>query len=897
MEKDASLLDAARSITGEKHPARRRALLAEAVVEHGTALIQAISSLAPQEGPAAGSTDLSEIASEASELWSGWLSGTRISRRPDEGERRVQELRRLAGEEPDDPVLGRLAADAVMRLPAGSPLRDEAFARRTLLGLLQRAQDQRGDENDLLEALFYLLHHRLTPGPEAWTLIEEGLEAVAHGGAAGPPIGDFVEAAHGYCIVSATQDWLRRGDGYFLWLARARELLAVAEGLGEVIGPRLARLRALQFDTADDAAEAAAAYAAIPSGEDLEQVRRQMQVVAEATLRLQIGDYGRVVTLTAALLPITAERYLTAVAEEDVDSTGFVLGRAVSLLVSGLVHLDRYQEAVEIVDVSKSLRLRYRSALAQHPSRPDVLKLERALLGLSRHARAPTPNPPAAEGSGFGVSLRLQLLEQYRRTRPDLGAVVTSCPSVDEIAAVLAKNEGAVILAGCDDLTLVALITQAGDLSVAPLTSSPWEDWSTLFEGDEGWLQVLSGHQIGRDATALPKLLAHADRMLGRPIRKLADQEGISILAVIPHRWLHLVPFWALPSLDEYPVSLFSSARELVATRQRPAGGGVEGHLVAADPTGDLPGSWSEAQSVRRLADDLTVLGPGRAKPATRGEIAARLPGSRLFHFSGHAISDHRRPERSALLVTPTPLLTHDPFPAWVAAAVGWQETPGGERFCDVPSVGVLTEERDLATGRLERRLERGLEPTLVARYRGEALVQLGELWSAEDLATSGVSTGCEVAFLSACEASVAGGGSAYIDEYGGLPAALRLDGVRTVLACLWPVDEGLAAMFVDRFYARLVDGASDPAAVAREVRAWLRRATYPEVRAYVDVMADRVRADSPRAALLLEAFAAGLADRGATPFGDPREWAAFGALGGGIPWVARGGKDEDHAG
>jgi CHAT domain-containing protein len=180
--------------------------------------------------------------------------------------------------------------------------------------------------------------------------------------------------------------------------------------------------------------------------------------------------------------------------------------------------------------------------------------------------------------------------------------------------------------------------------------------------------------------------------------------------------------------------------------------------------------------------------------------------------------------------------------------------------------------------------MERGAAPTLYARYAGGRLRRLGELWSVGDILAQGRESPCQLAFLSACQAGVAGGKSAYIDEYGGLPAALRLGGVASVVCSLWEVDEGFTSLYTAMFYAHLPAGPADPVAVVRQVGRDLREAHKPEVLRRLDRLADEVRARSPRAALALEAYRAKIeAERGDFPFARPWEWASFYAIGGGV--------------
>jgi CHAT domain-containing protein len=274
------------------------------------------------------------------------------------------------------------------------------------------------------------------------------------------------------------------------------------------------------------------------------------------------------------------------------------------------------------------------------------------------------------------------------------------------------------------------------------------------------------------------------------------------------------------------------------------------------------------------------VLLPGGQ--ATASAIAASLQDAGFFHFSGHAYSDHGDPDRSALLVAPAPDNAPDPFPAWVAAAK-WRPASGGWRTAEIPGTGRLSERGNPETQEVERRMERGSAPTLYARYSGGRLRRLGELWSVGDILALGQRSECRFAFLSACESGVAGGKSSYVDEYGGLPAALRLGGIDSLVCSLWEVDEGFTALYADLFYEQLPAGRADPVAVVRQAGQWLREARKQEVLQRLDHLADQVRKRSPRAAMALEAYRAKIdRERGDVPYATAWEWASFYAIGGG---------------
>lgn len=888
---------------------RRRDVLAHNVVEFGSAFVTCLERASAD--PAAGGlpasdpglqAELADLVSQAGRLLTDWLGGDRITWRADEGERRILELRRQAARDPGDSVLARLAADAVLRLPPGHERRDVAFARDVLLNQMERARQPDGDVNDLLVPLFYLLQHDLVSPDVFGALIDEAIAATAGRTPHPAAVRDMLEAAHNYCVRQAADAWEDGGPAYVAWIGRAQRLLDVAgdERFGLDLGSRLTAMRARQFDVTDEAQQAADAYAEFIDATGMESGRARWAALSEATLRLGAGEYQRVLD---RLLPIAQElldRYLTAVTETDIADAGFAYGRAAALMTSALIHLGKDEAGVCLIDTAKSARLRYRAALWQHPAQAAVLELERAILAASRTARQ---GENAADDE---PTMRTRLLEQYRRLRPDLGDRVSKLRPVAEIAGALTSGEGVIVLAALDDMTTISLITPTLTLLTMVLRSWPWQRWDALLDAPDGWRQLLAG-QSGTDRPpeegpgrrppstgpqVLDNLIDAADRVLGENIRKIIDQAGESTskLVIVPHTWLHLIPFWALPALDGLPLSVFSSVDEFVTSRSATrmtlsAEGGSPACLIVANPTGDLLCSASEAESAARLAATSPVLLAG--EQATTRHIASRLRNAMVFHFSGHAYSDHGDPDRSALLVAPADGSSTDPFSGWMSGATPSHMAHDGWRTADVPGVGRLWERGDRASGDLERRMERGSQPTIYARYVDGDLRRLGEEWSVGDILALGQRSPCRLAFLSACSSGTAGGRSAYIDEYGGLPSALRLGGVTTLVCSLWEVDEGFTALYADLFYEHLSVGAAswtgviDPVAAVRQTSRWLREARKPEVLRRLDRLADQVRPRSPRTAMTLEAYRHAIETRpGDIPYAAPWEWASFYAVG-----------------
>src|SRR6266849_4589651 len=177
---DAARLAAVRHVLSQ--PAdRRRAALADGLVEFGPLLVGTLGQAAQDPVAAGFQADerepLADLAGQAGALLTAWLTGERITPRADEAERRVLTLKREAAADPEDPVLGRLAADAIMRLPAGHEQRDLVFARDVLVRQAERARKPGGDVNDLLMSVFYLLHHQLISPGEFVPLVDESIAA------------------------------------------------------------------------------------------------------------------------------------------------------------------------------------------------------------------------------------------------------------------------------------------------------------------------------------------------------------------------------------------------------------------------------------------------------------------------------------------------------------------------------------------------------------------------------------------------------------------------------------------------------------------------------------------------------------------------------------------------
>ena len=532
----------------------------------------------------------------------------------------------------------------------------------------------------------------------------------------------------------------------------------------------------------------------------------------EAPMRYELGEHDRVVEILAPRLAAYEARYLTAFAREDVESKGEMFGRVTMQLAFSHAHRGNWRDAVAVLDRGKSRRSRYRAALRSAPEGAEILERERELYELDRGAVYRPPVLPDAQVDPLatGVSPRTSLVEAYRRLRPRLEEDGLSTPSLAEVARVLANDEAALIL-GHHYETAMVVAVRSDDTTTptmarfVPLVVGRLVEVLAPNEG-HGWLTAIAaGAERAEVEAGLRRLLDVADEL----VRTTADElyaAGVRRLVVVPHRLLHLVPFWAVPSLSRFTVETAPSAAAVVSARGALVPSLGSRAAVVANPTGDLRIAHAEADAVER---HLTALGI-HSRRLTRTEATetavvealAQRPG--ILHFCGHGQSDLMHPEVSALLVCPDPQLAggaEDPFVAWTSAVPEWRED-GDMRWGDVPGLGRMIEERTELG--LERRLEYGDHGTLWTLYKADRRVAVAELWSAGEMLISRDLDGCALAVLSACESGLGALGAGELDEAAGLPAAVQLAGAASVVATLWPVGDAESALFVDELYGEL---------------------------------------------------------------------------------------------
>ena len=822
-----------------------------------------------------------------------WLSGTRFGDRADEDARRARFALWFGSLKPG---LARMAARAVFRLPAGHPDRDVNGVGRLLLKQLQFAVERRIPVASALDAIGGFLQLDLGSPERSLALIAAGRRILER--EALLTQNDNFRGVAAACLLRFADEAERssREDDAVWQRAEAHEIV---DSLKTVATPGQDELLVRSVLTRSG------------EGEERTNLLRPLfqkdgplddialfAVRKEASDRYHRRQYRDVISLLTPLLPVFEEHYLTAVDSARIESAGSQLSDALMWTAFSHAQLGEWREALQLVDQSKSLRVRFERALRESLGAERLLTLQAAIQALDRGLPVDVPLPAvdaASDPVGARLSIQSRMVEAYRAQRGGVTSGRLEGMDVAEVAGCVGDSHAALILAvGGGAELLAALIT--GNDTVNPWAASLLPSHvhraitRTIVDAGSGWLVAVNTTGLIKDpAGSLDKALAVLDAAIGQPVAEAMSQLGLSSLVVVAHEHLHMIPFWALPAFASFDVMMVPSARDLVSLRAAPVS--IRGRaLVVANPTLDLKSADAEGAVV---SDALRAVGfeveEVHRADATESALTARVTGRAILHFAGHARSDPFRPLQSSLEVHPDSALagaTGDSMMA-MAQAASFGAMTDNERWADIPGVGRLYERVFPVSRRAEYRLEHGLRGTLLAQCAMDdgagpdhrELVRLSELWSAGDLITSQLLAGCGLVFLSSCEAG-RGRFSVGMDEYAGLPAALELAGAGAIICPLWRVDDVMSAVFAHLFYEQLLaaPGVIDLGSLVSHTRSMLRLMTAPEASRRVRALA--ARADRPGTRFSLEARATRIEKDGGMPFAHPLSWAAFHVVG-----------------
>ncbi|HKE92880.1 MAG TPA: CHAT domain-containing protein, partial [Povalibacter sp.] len=767
----------------------------------------------PEDTPenAAWRETMTPLRDEASTVVAKWLNGTDYLGSADEAERRA----RLGIWMLDMGQIGlaRLISKSILSLPEAHPLHDRTKARDGLLRYIE-AMREGGDAEGEILAIGDLLRFDLLDD-------NASLEFIARGEELFPKVDaeeygrDFLLEAFSYYL-GRTRDATTDAD---VWRAKRDAVYERIANIGSTDQTRAKNLlvAALALHEADEFAAAVDAFHRAREGGFLSRDTNLMAARYEVRLRLGLPEQDQqVIDIVTPLIDAYEEQYIAAVEASAIDEAGATFNEMTMALAFANAALGHWKEAVAALERGKSLRLRHQAALRRSPAGATLLALEEQLHALGRGVE------PAAAGQtpdkkidwiGAELSAQTRVLEEYRRMRATLPHDLAAHPTLADIAGSLMPGEMALLmgLSYCGTLItgVMSSDSEAPSLTLLrPDLTMTWLGGQLLGADSDGFILALeAGEELRDPRPPLDRLLTAIDAAIGSPLAALLERHGVQRLVVVPHSFYNFVPFCALPAFAPWEVVTVPSAAHFVAAR-RTAPRTMSRAAVVGDPTADLPISPAETQAVH---DQLVTTGleivSVAPEDAMQHELARVVADCDVVHFCGHGRAELTNPMRAALLLRPawdhTPLSGPDDFDRIVGGVTEWKKVDEEHRAAEIAGIGHLLAYDNTDSGEQEYFLEYSADGTLWARYLDGQRLQIAELWTAGDLMVQRAFERCELAFLSAC--STSSGGITELSEAGGLPGALLLAGVPTIVATQWPVSDMLSALYVDLFYAELV--------------------------------------------------------------------------------------------
>lgn len=151
----------------------------------------------------------------------------------------------------------------------------------------------------------------------------------------------------------------------------------------------------------------------------------------------------------------------------------------------------------------------------------------------------------------------------------------------------------------------------------------------------------------------------YSSKLFGELTKHLKD---IDVIFLVPHGYLHLIPFYALKLddghvLDKFTLVYAPSANTLTRvhdrrkTRKNPIKPDV---MIIGNPTADLAYSRIEAQEINKYLGGSIYLGAR----ATKEKVFKEAPSKDILHFACHGDFDHFHPMRSGLMLADNEVLT-----------------------------------------------------------------------------------------------------------------------------------------------------------------------------------------------------------------------------------------------
>ena len=156
-------------------------------------------------------------------------------------------------------------------------------------------------------------------------------------------------------------------------------------------------------------------------------------------------------------------------------------------------------------------------------------------------------------------------------------------------------------------------------------------------------IEDISGSESSKRLEIAEDIARELYKLLIEPVKEYLHNE----IVIVPHGYLHFVPFQALKGddylIEEYKISFGPSAWSLKFLKE----GNGEGALVVGNTTGNLEGAEKEAKSIAPILKTTPLI----REEAKKSIIMENMMDKKILHFACHGWFDATNPAFSRLIL------------------------------------------------------------------------------------------------------------------------------------------------------------------------------------------------------------------------------------------------------
>lgn len=339
-------------------------------------------------------------------------------------------------------------------------------------------------------------------------------------------------------------------------------------------------------------------------------------------------------------------------------------------MVKACIELNLLREAFEYAESGKSRLFLEQMAtdssiIAQYSNTPrDFLEKEFSLLEELRYVENKIREGLERKESRFysqrqeEIILRLkEIWNELEKEFPVYASLRRGTPvSYDQVIEFLNESHPRAALVEYYDVLgeVIVFIVRSGRHE--PILIETMMDNSQIKELLGSYIKFMAAmDRFGMD----PVWKQYSSNLFGKLTRHLKE---IDVIFLVPHGYLHLLPFYALTLdeghvLDKFTLIYAPSATILTRvydrrkTRKNPIKPDV---MIIGNPTSNLPYSRIEAQEINKHLGGSMYLGAR----ATKEKVFNEAPSKNILHFACHGYFDHLHPMKSGLVLADDEHLT-----------------------------------------------------------------------------------------------------------------------------------------------------------------------------------------------------------------------------------------------